>query len=93
MPQVWHSHLGVANATVPVQVVAARLEQRLQSEARRPPMMHVTVEVPLGPAKVSAERDIATPRWLSRWFVEHIELRKHRRFAVPPCHRRALIVT
>ena len=60
-------------------MVGARLEQRLQSEGPRPPMMHVTIEVPLGPAKVSAERDIATPRWLSRWFVEHIQLRKHRR--------------
>ena len=62
-----------------VQAVAERLEQRLQLEGTRPPMMHVTVEVPVGLAKVSAERDIATPRWLSRWFVEHVQLRKHRR--------------
>ena len=77
--QAWSVGTSDDRAERDVQTVAARLEQRLQVEGTRPPIMHITIEVPVGPGKVSAERDIATPRWLSRWLVEHIQLRKHRR--------------
>jgi hypothetical protein len=62
--------------------VATKLEKRIAAGngVNRPKLMTVSVSVGVpGTAELKAERDVPTPRWLSRWLLDHVHIRAHRR--------------
>jgi hypothetical protein len=77
----WTLGTTVDKAEDDVALVAEKLTRRIATgtTAERPKLLTLSVTVPIGIAAAKAEREVKEPRWLSRWVLDNLHFRSHRR--------------